>query len=57
MRKKVGVACLTVIVVMYGAGILAPLVTPYGFNDQNLNIAKQPPPGGRSKVAKQNGRR
>ena len=45
MRKKVGVACLSVIVVMYGAGILAPLVTPYGFDDQNLDIAKQPPPG------------
>ena len=44
MRKKVGVACLSVIVVMYGAGILAPLVTPHGFNDQNLDIAKQPPP-------------
>ena len=44
LGKKVGVACLSIIVVMYGAGILAPLVTPYGFNDQNLDIAKQPPP-------------
>ena len=50
MRKKVGVACLSIIVVMYGAGIFAPLVTPYGFNDQNLDIAKQPPPWVEAKV-------
>ena len=50
MRKKVGVICLSIIAVMYGAGILAPLVTPYGFNDQNLNIAKQPPPWVGAKV-------
>ena len=50
MRKKVGVACLSVIVVMYGAGILSPLVTPYGYNDQNLDIAKQPPPWGGAKI-------
>ena len=43
LRKKVGVACLSVILVMYGAGILAPVVTPYGYNDQNLAIAKQGP--------------
>jgi ABC-type dipeptide/oligopeptide/nickel transport system permease subunit len=28
---------------MYGSGILAPLVTPYGFNDQDLSITKQGP--------------
>ena len=28
---------------MYGSGILAPLVTPYGYNDQNLSNAKQSP--------------
>ena len=50
LGKKVGVACLGVIVVMYGAGIFAPLVTPYGFNDQNLDIAKQPPPWGGATV-------
>jgi len=43
LRKKIGVACLTIIVIMYGSGIFAPLVTPYGFNDQNLSIAKQGP--------------
>ena len=36
LRKKVGVACLSVIVLMYGAGIFSAVVTPYGYNDQNL---------------------
>ena len=43
MANKVGVACLTVIVLMYGAGLLAPVVTPYGYNDQDLQSAKQGP--------------
>lgn len=28
---------------MYGAGVLAPVVTPYGYNDQSLTEAKQGP--------------
>ena len=43
MRKKVAIACLIVIVVMYGSGILSSLVTPYGYNDQNLTQVKQGP--------------
>ena len=43
LRKKVGVACLTIIFLMYGSGVLAPLVTPYGYNDQDLSITKQGP--------------
>ncbi len=43
LRKKVGVTCLAIIFIMYGSGVLAPLVTPYGYNDQNLAIAKQGP--------------
>ena len=43
LRKKIGVVCLSIIVVMYGAGILAPVVTPYDYNDQNLSIAKHGP--------------
>ncbi len=43
LRKKVGVTCLTLILLMYGSGILAPLVTPYGYNDQDLSITKQGP--------------
>ena len=43
LRKKVGITCLTLILLMYGSGILAPLVTPYGYNDQDLSITKQGP--------------
>ena len=43
MRKKVAVVCMTVIVIMYGSGILSPLVAPYGYNDQNLAQVKQAP--------------
>ena len=43
LANRVGVACLTVILLLYGGGILAPLVTPYEYNDQNLAIAKQDP--------------
>jgi len=43
LRKKVGVTCLAIILLMYGSGILAPLVTPYGYNDQDLSITKQGP--------------
>lgn len=43
LRKKVAIACLSVIIVMYGSGILASAVAPYGYNDQNLSIAKQGP--------------
>ena len=43
LRKRVGVFCLAAIVLLYGAGVLAPVVTPYGYNDQNLAIAKQGP--------------
>ena len=43
MRKKVALVCITVIVVMYGSGVLAPLVAPYGYNDQNLTAVKERP--------------
>ncbi len=43
MGNRVGVICLSVILLLYGAGILAPVVTPYGYNDQNLSNVKQPP--------------
>jgi len=34
---------LVIIAIMYGSGILAPLVTPYDYNDQDLSITKQSP--------------
>ena len=56
LRKKVGVICLAIIVIMYGAGVMSfaiPKLTGYGYNDQNLDIAKQPPPGFGAKVVEQ----
>ena len=40
LRKKVGVTCLIVIGLMYGSGIITVFhsVTPYGYNDQNLDV-------------------
>ena len=43
LRKRVGVFSLCVIVLMYGSGTFASLVTPYDYNNQNLSIAKQSP--------------
>ncbi|MSQ07659.1 MAG: ABC transporter permease [Dehalococcoidia bacterium] len=43
LRKRLAVVCLGIIVLMYGAGALAPLATPYDYNEQNLKIAKQGP--------------
>jgi ABC-type dipeptide/oligopeptide/nickel transport system permease subunit len=39
LRNKLAVACLVIIFLMYGSGILASWVTPYGYNDQNLNVS------------------
>ena len=36
VRKRIGVICLAIILVIYLAGALASWVTPYGYNDQNL---------------------
>lgn len=43
MRKKLAVFFLGVIFLMYGSGMLASAVTPYGYNDQDLSVAKQGP--------------
>jgi ABC-type dipeptide/oligopeptide/nickel transport system permease subunit len=37
LRRPVAVAAICVIVVVYGAGIFAPLVAPYGFNEADLH--------------------
>ena len=42
-RKKLAVACLSIVLIMYGSGIFAPLVAPYGYNDQDLTKVKQGP--------------
>ncbi|MDP2953487.1 MAG: ABC transporter permease, partial [Chloroflexota bacterium] len=43
IRKKVAVAAMTIITVLYGAGILAPWVAPYDYNQQDLTVALQGP--------------
>ncbi|MBF6600285.1 MAG: ABC transporter permease [Dehalococcoidia bacterium] len=43
LRKKLAVICLVVIAIFYAAGILAPLIAPYGYNDQNLDLSFQGP--------------
>ena len=40
MHKKIGLASLVVIVVLYLIGILSPWVTPYGYNEQDLSLGK-----------------
>ena len=43
LRKKLAVACLLIIGVIYLAGILAPWIAPYGYNDQDyLHIRESP---------------
>lgn len=42
-RRKVAVAGLVFILVVYAAGIFAPWVAPYDYRAQNLDKARQPP--------------
>ena len=48
LRKKVGVTALILIGLMYGSGILTVFhsVTPYGYNDQNLEVSASASSGG-----------
>lgn len=39
LRKKIAVVCLAAIAVFYVGGAFAPLLAPYGYNHQNLDIA------------------
>lgn len=43
VRSKKGMACLAAIILLYGAGIFAPLVAPNHYDQQNLNNTLQPP--------------
>ncbi len=42
-RKKVGMTCLVVIIVLYLAGILAPWITPYDYNQYSFSEIKERP--------------
>ena len=37
LRNRLAVVCLAIIAIIYLAGILAPWVTPYAYDDQNLD--------------------
>lgn len=39
LRRKLAVICLVVIAVFYSAGILAPVVAPYSYTHQNLDLS------------------
>jgi len=43
LGKKLAIASLGIIILMYSAGLLAPLVTPYGYDDQDYSVANQGP--------------
>ena len=39
LRRKLAVVCLAVIAVFYAVGILAPLIAPYSYTQQNLDLS------------------
>ena len=43
VKHKVGVSCIAIICILYGSGIFASVVSPYGYNEQNLLESKEPP--------------
>ena len=43
VRKKIAVVCLVSLVTIYGAGILAPVISPYNYTDQDYSVIKKPP--------------
>lgn len=45
VRKKLAMASLAVILLIYGAGILAPLLAPYSYDDIDLDAGLEGPSG------------
>ena len=43
LRKKLAIACLTTISVIYLLGIFAPLIAPYGYNEQDYQSIREAP--------------
>ena len=43
MRKKVAMACLIILAVVYSAGIFAEILSPYGYRDQDYTAIRKPP--------------
>ena len=43
LRKKLAIACLTAISIIYFLGIFAPLIAPYGYNEQDYQSIREAP--------------
>lgn len=43
LRKPKAVFALVIIIVLYGSGLFAHLIAPYGYNQQDLAAVRQPP--------------
>ena len=43
IRKKIAVVCMATLVVVYSAGIFAPWVGPYGYEEQDYTAIRKPP--------------
>ncbi|MDA0771279.1 MAG: ABC transporter permease [Chloroflexi bacterium] len=43
IRKKVAVASIVILVVVYGAGIFAPLIAPYDYTEQDYTAIRKAP--------------
>ncbi len=42
-RKKIAVICMVTLVVIYSAGIFAPLIAPYDYDDPHYTAIRKPP--------------
>lgn len=42
-RKKIALLCIFLIIIIYIAGLLAPWVAPYGYNEQDYTAIRQAP--------------
>lgn len=43
LRKKIAVACIATLVVVYSAGVFAGFISPYGYQDQDYTVIRNPP--------------
>src|SRR5437764_4631204 len=43
LHKKIAIVCLILIAIFYTAGILAPVIAPYGYSEQNLDLSFHAP--------------
>jgi len=43
LHKRIAVVCLVVIAIFYGTGLFAPLIAPYGYSEQNLDLSFHSP--------------